>query len=73
MIGIVLVSHSAALAEGLADLVGQISGEDVRVAIFSTLRPGTYPVYPDSDKVGANRRYFRMQDAVDYWDGEGRS
>ena len=31
MIGIVLVSHSAALAEGLADLVGQISGEDVRV------------------------------------------
>ncbi len=31
MIGIVLVSHSAALAEGLADLVGQVSGEDVRV------------------------------------------
>ena len=47
------------------------SGEDVRVAIFSTLRPSTYPVYPDSDKVGANRKYFRMGDAVDYWDGEG--
>ena len=31
MIGIVLVSHSAALAEGLRDLVGQVSGEDVRV------------------------------------------
>jgi PTS hybrid protein len=31
VIGIVLVSHSAALAEGLADLVGQVSGEDVRV------------------------------------------
>lgn len=31
MIGIVLVSHSAALAEGLSDLVGQVSGEDVRV------------------------------------------
>ena len=31
MIGIVLVSHSGALAEGLADLVGQVSGEDVRV------------------------------------------
>ena len=31
MIGIVLVSHSAALAEGLADLVGQVAGEDVRV------------------------------------------
>ena len=31
MIGIVLVSHSAALAEGLSELVGQVSGEDVRV------------------------------------------
>ena len=31
MIGIVLVSYSAALAEGLSDLVGQVSGEDVRV------------------------------------------
>lgn len=31
MIGIVLVSHSAALAEGLAELVGQVSGEDVRI------------------------------------------
>lgn len=31
MIGIVLVSHSAALAEGLSDLVGQVSGEEVRV------------------------------------------
>ena len=31
MIGIVLVSHSAALAEGLSDLVGQVSGDDVRV------------------------------------------
>jgi len=31
VIGIVLVSHSAALAEGLSELVGQVSGEDVRV------------------------------------------
>jgi phosphoenolpyruvate---glycerone phosphotransferase subunit DhaM len=31
VIGIVLVSHSSALAEGLADLVGQVSGEEVRV------------------------------------------
>ena len=31
MIGIVLVSHSAALVQGLSDLVGQVSGEDVRV------------------------------------------
>jgi len=31
VIGIVLVSHSAALVQGLSDLVGQVSGEDVRV------------------------------------------
>lgn len=31
MIGIVLVSHSAALAEGLAELVGQVSGDSVRI------------------------------------------
>ena len=31
MIGIVLVSHSAALVQGLSDLVGQVSGEEVRV------------------------------------------
>ncbi len=43
---------------------------DARIALFSTLNRATYPVYPDSDKVGANRRYFRMGDAVDYWDGE---
>jgi uncharacterized cupin superfamily protein len=40
-----------------------------RVAFFSTLRPGT-SVYPDSDKVSALGRVFRMADAVDYWDGE---
>jgi uncharacterized cupin superfamily protein len=46
------------------------SGADARIAIFSTLNPPTLPVYPDSKKVGANRRYFRIADAVDYWDGE---
>jgi uncharacterized cupin superfamily protein len=44
-----------------------------RIAIFSTLRPGT-AFYPDSDKIGAgpreDRRYFRRGDAVPYWDGE---
>lgn len=44
--------------------------DDARIALFSTLNRATYPVYPDSDKVGANRRYFRIEDAVDYWDGE---
>jgi uncharacterized cupin superfamily protein len=43
---------------------------DVRVALFSTLNRTTLPVYVDSDKVGANRKVFRMRDAVDYWDGE---
>ena len=43
--------------------------ENVRVAVFSTLRRG-FVVYPDSGKVGAGGRYFRLADAVDYWDGE---
>jgi PTS hybrid protein len=31
VVGIVLVSHSAALAGGLADVVGQVAGPDVRI------------------------------------------
>jgi len=31
VIGIVLVSHSEALAQGLAELAGQVAGEDVRI------------------------------------------
>lgn len=50
--------------------VSNRTDENVRVAIFSTLHPPTVPVYPDSGKVGANRKYFRIADAVDYWDGE---
>jgi len=46
------------------------SGAGARVAMFSTLNRPTLPVYPDSEKIGANRRYFRLADAVDYWDGE---
>ena len=46
------------------------SDEDARVALFSTLNRPTLPMYPDSGKVGANGRYFRTADAVDYWDGE---
>ena len=44
--------------------------ENVRVLMFSTLNPTTLPVYPDSGKIGANGRYFRVADAVDYYDGE---
>jgi uncharacterized cupin superfamily protein len=43
---------------------------DARIALFSTLNRPTLPVYPDSNKVAAYRRCFRMDDAVDYWDGE---
>ena len=31
LVGLVIVSHSAPLAQGLADLVGQVSGPDVRI------------------------------------------
>ena len=30
-VGLVIVSHSASLADGVADLVGQVAGPDVRV------------------------------------------
>ena len=49
--------------------VSNRTDEDVRVAIFSTLRSG-YSVYPDSGKVSALGRVFRVEDAVDYWEGE---
>jgi PTS hybrid protein len=47
VIGIVLVSHSAALAEGLAELVGQVSGEDVRVRPAGGLGDGGLGTDPD--------------------------
>ncbi|HEY8755693.1 MAG TPA: dihydroxyacetone kinase phosphoryl donor subunit DhaM [Candidatus Dormibacteraeota bacterium] len=31
MVGIVLVSHSAALADGLAEILGQVAGSEVRI------------------------------------------
>jgi uncharacterized cupin superfamily protein len=71
------------LREG--DIVGFPEGEDgahtftnagaepARIAIFGTRRKGD-SFYPDSGKVGAGppwaRRYHRVADAVDYWDGE---
>jgi uncharacterized cupin superfamily protein len=47
------------------------SDEDARVALFSTLNRQTLPVYLDSRKVSAAGHVFRLEDAVDYWDGEG--
>lgn len=55
--------------EGAHD-VSNRSESDVRVAIFSTQNRTTHPVYPDAAKVGAGGKYFRLADAVDYWDGE---
>jgi uncharacterized cupin superfamily protein len=48
------------------------SGETLRVAILSTKREPAVSVYPDSNKVGAwpPGKLFRLDDAVDYWDGE---
>ena len=61
----------AGFAEGKegAHALANETEEHVRVAFFSTLRRGSV-VYPDSAKVGAGGRYFRIADAVDYWDGE---
>jgi dihydroxyacetone kinase phosphotransfer subunit len=47
VIGIVLVSHSAALAEGLADLVGQVSGDEVRVVPAGGTADGGLGTDPD--------------------------
>jgi len=46
--------------------------ETVRVVIFSTKNEPGIAVYPDSNKVGAwpPGKLFRIDDAVDYWDGE---
>ncbi len=46
--------------------------ETVRVVIFSTRNEPGIAVYPDSNKVGAwpPGKLFRIDDAVDYWDGE---
>ena len=40
MIGIVLVSHSRALAEGVAELAGGVSGEGVRISPAGGLPDG---------------------------------
>jgi len=46
--------------------------EDVRVAMLSTKTHPGVAVYPDSNKVGVwpPGKLFRLDDAVDYFDGE---
>jgi uncharacterized cupin superfamily protein len=61
--------------EGGAHTFTNATAETARVAVFGTRRPGD-AFYPDSGKVGAgppwDRRYYRLADNVDYWDGETR-
>ncbi len=52
MIGIVLVSHSSALAEGLAELVSQVSGEDVRIVPAGGTADGELGTDPDRIAAG---------------------
>jgi uncharacterized cupin superfamily protein len=46
--------------------------DDLRVAILSNKSDPGAAVYPDSKKVGIfpPNKLFRLDDAVDYWDGE---
>jgi len=46
--------------------------EPARIVIFSTKNEPGVAVYPDSNKVGVwpPGKLFRIDDAVDYWDGE---
>ena len=46
--------------------------ESARVVIFSTKNEPGVAVYPDSNKVGVwpPGKLFRIDDAVDYWEGE---
>jgi uncharacterized cupin superfamily protein len=46
--------------------------EPARIAMLSTRNEPSIAVYPDSNKVGAwpPGKLFRLDDAVDYWEGE---
>lgn len=62
MIGIVLVSHSASLAEGLADMARQITGGDVRVLAAGGGPEGTLGT--DGDRIAAAIRAAEAGDGV---------
>lgn len=62
MIGIVLVSHSAALAEGLADMARQITGGDVPVLPAGGGPEGTLGT--DADLIAAAIREAEAGDGV---------
>jgi len=62
VIGIVLVSHSASLAEGLADMARQIAGGDVRVIAAGGGPEGTLGT--DGDRIAAAIREAEGGDGV---------
>jgi dihydroxyacetone kinase phosphotransfer subunit len=62
VIGIVLVSHSASLAEGLADMARQITGGDVRVLPAGGGPEGTLGT--DGDRIAAAIREAETGDGV---------
>ena len=62
MIGIVLVSHSASLAEGLADMARQITGGDVHVLPAGGGPEGTLGT--DGDRIAAAIREAETGDGV---------
>jgi dihydroxyacetone kinase phosphotransfer subunit len=62
VIGIVLVSHSASLAEGLADMARQITGGDVRVLAAGGGPEGTLGT--DGDRIAAAIREAEAGDGV---------
>jgi dihydroxyacetone kinase phosphotransfer subunit len=62
VIGIVLVSHSAPLADGLADMARQIAGGDVRVIAAGGGPDGTLGT--DGDRIAAAIRDAEAGDGV---------
>ena len=55
MIGLVLVSHSRALADGLADLVRQVAGEETPVLAVGGTANGGIGTDPDAIAAAARR------------------
>src|SRR5512142_2341907 len=64
MIGIVIVSHSARLAEGVAELVRGMGGEEVRVATAGGLDAPGSPLGTDAARVLAAIEQVYAEDGV---------
>lgn len=64
MVGIVLVSHSDAIAEGAADLARQMGGEDVRIETAGGLEGPDHPIGTDAMRVMAAIERAMSEDGV---------